>query len=274
MKHRLGVSGSTILSNPSRYTELFWEGIEHIEIGEFADESALTSFLELCNERQLTFGVHSPLFRNQSKYDLLQTVHFNPEEAWDQVEKEIFQLSTLGAEYVLVHFPYFKETFSGNVNDVIKNGLERINKLQEKYSFPIICEPKLGINKSPAGINYFQDSFIEYWKNIGICIDVGDFLIATGDKILDYLEKWTDLIKIVHLHNVEYNKDNKYWWIPVHPSHEADGIHYRIEEIIHFLTKSHNKTFIFEHTPHSEPSVEFVQQGYSWIKQLVIEKKS
>ena len=35
MAHKLGVSGSTIYSNPKLYSELFWEGIEHIEIGEF-----------------------------------------------------------------------------------------------------------------------------------------------------------------------------------------------------------------------------------------------
>jgi len=156
-----------------------------------------------------------------------------------------------------------------HVNGAIQNGLERLTRLQEKYGLPIICEPKLGINKSPAGIQYFRESSIESWKNIGICIDIGDFLMAIGDNILDYLEKWSDFIKVVHLHNVEFNKDHKYWWIPVHPSHETDGIHYRLEEIIRFLARSHSKTFIFEHTPHGEPSPEFVQQGYAWVKRLV-----
>jgi hypothetical protein len=63
LKHRLGVSGSTILSNPKKYHELLWEGIEHIEIGEFLDDTALESFLKLCQEHQLTFGIHSPLYR-------------------------------------------------------------------------------------------------------------------------------------------------------------------------------------------------------------------
>lgn len=38
MGHTLGVSGSIIYSNPDKYSELFWEGVEHIEIGEFPDE--------------------------------------------------------------------------------------------------------------------------------------------------------------------------------------------------------------------------------------------
>lgn len=41
MMHKFGVSGSTIYSNEDKYLELFWDGINHIEIGEFADEKAL-----------------------------------------------------------------------------------------------------------------------------------------------------------------------------------------------------------------------------------------
>lgn len=269
MKHRLGVSGSTIMSDPTKYNDLYWEGIEHIEIGEFPDKEALDLFLESCKEHQLTFGVHSPLYRNQCKYDLLQNVHFKPEQAWNQLENEIVLLKELGADYVLVHFPYYKEEVNYDVNQDIKNGLVRLRNLQEQYSIPIICEPKLGWNRSPAGIQYFHDSDIEFWEDIGICLDIGDFLMATEDQIMNYIEKWKDLIKVVHLHNVEFEKDNKYWWIPVHPSHESDGVHYGIEKILRYLAQSTPKIFVFEHTPHSQPSTEFVQQGYQWIKQLV-----
>jgi len=58
MTHRLGVSGSTIYSNPELYSELFWDGVEHIEIGEFPDEKALNEFLGLCKEKQISFGIH------------------------------------------------------------------------------------------------------------------------------------------------------------------------------------------------------------------------
>ena len=55
MKHKLGVSGSTIYSNPELYSELFWEQIEHIEIGEFPNEEAVDKFLELCKDKNITF---------------------------------------------------------------------------------------------------------------------------------------------------------------------------------------------------------------------------
>lgn len=269
MTHRLGVSGSTILSDPTKYDELFWEGIEHIEIGEFPDEAAFSLFLKHCQEHRLTFGVHSPLYRHQSKYDLIEYVYFEPEQAWYQLEHEMKLLNTLGAEYILVHFPYFKGELDGDAQDLITGGLERIKKLQDKYSLPVICEPKLGLHRSPAGIQYFHHSLKEHWNGIGICIDIGDFLIATGDQIVDIVEKWHDMIQVVHLHNVEFVDDDKYWWIPVHPSHENDGIHYKIEDTIRSLAKSTAKTFVFEHTPHINSSTEFIQQGYHWIRQLV-----
>ncbi len=44
-QHRLGVSGSTILTNPEQFDELFWDDIDLIEMGEFPNESAFNAFL-------------------------------------------------------------------------------------------------------------------------------------------------------------------------------------------------------------------------------------
>jgi hypothetical protein len=157
----------------------------------------------------------------------------------------------------------------GSVNSDIRNGIERIKQLQERYSLPVICEPKLGWNKSPVGIRYFQQSPIQYWENIGICIDLGDFFMATGDKVFDYVKKWKQHIRVVHLHNVEFVEDDKYWWIPVHPSHEIDGVHFKMAEILRYLSRLPDVTFIFEHTPHSQSDEEWVREGYLWVKQLI-----
>ncbi|MGG1664085.1 hypothetical protein [Brevibacillus sp. NRS-1366] len=73
-KHKFGVSGSTILTNPEQFDELFWDDIDLIEIGEFPNETAFSAFLDLCRVKQTPFGVHSPLLRNGSKYDLLEKV--------------------------------------------------------------------------------------------------------------------------------------------------------------------------------------------------------
>lgn len=271
MSHKLGVSGSVILSNPELYSELFWEGTEHIEIGEFVDEIALDKFLVLCKERQIDFGIHSPLFRGGSKYDLIEKVQHDSNDAWQQIESEAKNMSALGAKYLLVHFPYFKEEVEDNTNKLIEEGLKKLSYIQKQYSIEIICEPKVGFNRSAAGINYLHNFPKKIWEkyNIKLCIDIGDYLLATDEKILDYLLKWKKFIKVVHLHNIYFEED-KYIWTPVHPSHEYDENYYKVEIIIRFLSECKDVTFIFEHTPHTNPSKDFVNEGYRWIKSIII----
>jgi len=269
--HRFGVSGSTILTNPEQFDELFWDDIDLIEIGEFSNEAAFSSFLDLSRGKQIPFGVHSPLLRNGSKYDLLEKVSMEPLAARQQLEREAALLSRLGAEYILVHFPYFTGETTENVNERIETGLQELSRIQKEYGVPIICEPKLGIGRSTKGIQYLDSFPIEIWEkySLKLCIDIGDYLIATGDEIIKYVEKWKEHIRIVHLHNVAY-EDNQYIWIPVHPSHESNGTQYKIAPIIRFLSTCKEINFIFEHTPHSNPSKEFVQEGYIWTKNIVL----
>lgn len=257
------------MSDPKLFQDLFWEGINHIEIGEFPDETAFQNFLELKKDKHVSYGVHSPLFRNGSKYDLIQKVQIEPATAWEQLELEAERLAALDATYILVHFPYFKKEAEGNPNQIIESGLKKLSYLQQKYKIPIICEPKLGLERSAVGIQYLHDFPIEVWNSYGLklCIDIGDYLLATGDNIIAYLAKWKAHIKVVHLHNVSYQGD-KYIWIPVHPSHDF-GAFYKVEHIIRFLSQCEDITFIFEHTPHSNPSKKFVEEGYQWVRTII-----
>lgn len=270
MSHKLGVSGSVILSNPELYSELFWDGIDHIEIGEFLDEAALDKFLKLCRKKKTCFGIHSPLFRNGSKYDFIEKVQYDSKYAWEQLESEAKHMASLGAEYLLVHFPYFKEAVICNTNELIEDGLKRMSNIQNQYSINIICEPKLGFNRSSAGINYLHNFPKEIWKeyNIKLCIDIGDYIIAADKEITNYLSKWKEFIKVVHLHNVYY-EGSKYIWVPVHPTHEHDMNYYKVERIIRLLAQCKDVTFVFEHTPDTNPSKDFVNEGYKWVRSLI-----
>ena len=269
MAHKLGVSGSVIYSNQEQYAELFWEGVDHIEIGEFADYKAVDKFIELCKEKQVGFGIHSPLLRNGSKYDLLEKVNYDSKYAWKQLELEAEEMSALGAKYLLVHFPYFKEEVELNTDEIIEEGLKKLNYIQNKYSIELVCEPKLGLNRSSAGINYLNKFPVEIWEkyNIKLCIDIGDYILATENEILSYIVKWKDFIKVVHLHNIHYEGD-RYIWIPVHPTQEYSGNH-KVEEIIKFLSQSKDVTFVFEHTPETNPSKQFVNDGYKWVSSML-----
>ncbi|WP_291583010.1 TIM barrel protein [Clostridium sp. UBA6640] len=271
MRNRLGMSGSAIFSNPELYSELFIEGIDHIEIGEFPDEQAVNKFLEINKAKGLSFGIHSPLLRSGSKYDLLEKVKYEPSDAWNMLEVEAKRMKDLGAEYLLVHFPYFKDEVPFNAVEIIEEGLKKLYYIQEKYDIKMICEPKLGLNRSGAGIKSLQSFPIEIWGkyNIQMCMDIGDYIIAVGDEILDYLEKWKNFIVEAHLHNIYY-EGNDYIWIPVHPSQEHDEHSHKVEHIIRFLAQCKDMTFIFEHTPETNPSKKFVGEGLKWVRKIII----
>ncbi|MED1864972.1 TIM barrel protein [Fictibacillus nanhaiensis] len=267
MKHIIGISGSTIMSDETKFNDLFraHDQITHIEIGEFQNEEAFQRFLALLKKSNKTFGIHSPIYRSGSKYDLLEELQYTPEQAWTLFEKEIQRLVKLGAQYILVHFPYFQGS-ARNPDTLIVQGLKRLSELQKTYNMPIVCEPKLGLNQSPKGIEYLNAFPIALWEKYGLklCIDIGDYLLATEEKTLNMIEKWKDHIKVVHLHNIEY-MDDKYIWVPIHPSHEDDGQHYSIKEILHVLSSYRDLIWILEHTPHSNPSETFIQEGIDWL---------
>lgn len=270
MAHRMGISGSVILSDPGRYADLFWEQADHIEIGEFVDEAAFREFLRICGKKGASFGIHSPLYRGQSKNDWMEKVQFEPEYAWDQVESEAKEMAKLGAEYVLVHFPYFKGVVDGDANLMIEEGLQRLSKIQNKYGIQLVCEPKLGLQRSSAGIEYLHHFPKEVWAKYGLklCIDVGDYFLATGDRILEYIDNWKEHIHVVHLHNVQFMGD-KYIWTPVHPSNENMAGYFSLEKVIAFIaSQCQEVTFVFEHTPHTNPSKEFVEEGMEWVRGL------
>jgi sugar phosphate isomerase/epimerase len=270
MTKKIAISGSTIMSDTSLFHELFIEEATHIEIGEFENKDAYQYFLSLIKSSNKSFGLHSPLFRNNSKYDLIENVQFEPEKAWIQFENEVKLMAEAGAAYILVHFPYFKGE-SSEPDKLIDKGLKKLSHLQDKYSLPIVCEPKMGMWKSSEGIEYLHQFPLSLWEKYGLklCIDIGDYLLAAEKSALSMIQKWRDHIKVVHLHNIEFQED-KYIWVPIHPSHESDGIHYPIKEILNFIAQLSDVYWVLEHTPHSNPTKEFVMDGIQWLKKDIL----
>ncbi|GGH78251.1 sugar phosphate isomerase/epimerase [Pullulanibacillus pueri] len=270
MSRSIGISGSTIMSAPEQIENLFDYGVSHIEIGEFPDEEAFQKFLQLHNQRHVTFGVHAPIYRSGSKNDLLQKVKFPPEVAWEQLEKEAKRLSSLGADYILVHFPFLIHDLGEEGHQTLEQALRRLSDIQRQHGIMIVCEPKLGVERSALAIKTLQSLPIDTWGKYGLklCIDVGDYALATGDKFLDYLKKWRHYVKIVHLHNIEYRGD-KYYWVPIHPSHEEDGQHVPLKAVIEQLSLSPDVVFVLEHTPHLNPGDAFVREGLHWLQELL-----
>jgi sugar phosphate isomerase/epimerase len=273
MTHKIAISGSTIMSDTSLFHELFIDEANHIEIGEFENEEAYLQFLSMVKASNKSFGLHSPLFRNESKYDLIEYVQFEPAKAWAQFENEVKRIAEAGAAYILVHFPYFKDG-SKNHDKLIENGLQKLSRLQIKYNLPIVCEPKLGMWKSSKGIEYLHQFPKSVWKKYGLklCIDIGDYLLAAAKLSvhpLEFIQKWEEHIRVVHLHNIEFLEE-KYIWIPIHPSHENNNVFFPVKEILSFIAKNKNIYWVLEHTPHSCPKKEFVMEGIQWLKKDIL----
>ncbi|MBA2173500.1 TIM barrel protein [Halobacillus locisalis] len=263
MQHQLGMSGSTILSDPDRFDHLFQQGCTHVEIGEFPSQAAFKLFLEKARRHNVTFGVHSPLIRGGSKYDLIENVAQPVGKARTEFEQEVHYLSTVGAEYVLVHFPYFKNSVSYPTKDVIEEGLDFLSRLQTDYGIPIVCEPKLGQHKSPCGIHYLHEFPKTLWKQygLGICIDLGDYRMATEDEWKTYIEPLLPFTKVVHMHNVQLKQEG-YIWTLMHP--KAYGV-FDMQPMIEYLASQQSVFFIFEHTPHTNPTSNEVAEAIQWI---------
>ncbi|ANX10692.1 hypothetical protein ABE41_001525 [Fictibacillus arsenicus] len=273
MTHKIAISGSTIMSDTSLFHELFIDETSHIEIGEFENEDAYQHFLGKIKSSNKSFSLHSPLFRKDSKYDLIEFVQFEPDKAWIQFENEVMRMAQAGAAYILVHFPYFQDE-SKDPNTLIEEGLQRLSLLQTKYNLPIVCEPKLGMWKSTKGIEYLHNFPVSVWKKYGLklCIDIGDYLLAAAELSVnppELIQKWQEHIKVVHLHNIEFI-EGKYIWIPIHPSHEEDDVYFPVKEILSFIAKRNNIYWVLEHTPHSRPKKDFVKEGIQWLKKDIL----
>ncbi|MFQ3542676.1 TIM barrel protein [Halobacillus rhizosphaerae] len=270
MTHKLGVSGSTIMSDPEKLNDLFGYQLSHVEIGEFPNEASFQKFLKLAEQNQVTFGIHSPLIRGNSKYDLIEKVSVPTELARDNFEKEVSAMKEAGAAYVLVHFPYFRGERRENPSEMIEEGLSLLSSWQLKYGIPIVCEPKLGVDQSSLGIEYLHEFSENLWKSYGlsICIDIGDYRMAAGDQWKKYLKPLLPFVKVVHLHNVAYLEE-EYLWIPVHPELESSSHHYAMQPMIEYLASGREKFFVFEHTPHSRPSRQMVAEGIQWVHNLI-----
>ncbi len=268
---RVGVSGSTVLSESDRLDELFWDGIDHVEVGDLSASTDLDTLLTHARQQSISVGFHSPLFKGGSKYDLLTQVQQSPEQAWHQLEEELGIAQDNQVEYVLVHFPYFPLASEDYPIPQIEVGLNRLRSLQASYGTKVLCEPKLGIRRDPGGIGILKFYPVDQWREFGVlmCWDMGDYLLAseTLEECLVELRRWRDVIDALHVHNVKVTSE-KYYWVPVHPSYEDSEDFFTIKPLLSEI-KEMNALLVWEHTPHFTPDHGFVLEGLQWVKGIL-----
>lgn len=78
---KIGILASAVLSETGWLEELFRPDIEHIEIGLFEDRAVADRFASRSRQRGKRFGIHSPLIRGGSRYDLLEGLEMSTESA-------------------------------------------------------------------------------------------------------------------------------------------------------------------------------------------------
>jgi len=44
---------------------------------------------------------------------------------------------------------------------------------------------------------------------------------------------------------------------------------YNVKDLINKLLKSSSVFFVFEHTPHTNPTETFVNEGIDWVKEII-----
>jgi sugar phosphate isomerase/epimerase len=265
---KIGISASAVLSQTERLAELFRQGIDHIEIGLFENVNVAESFIRRARRQGKTVGIHSPLLRGGSKYDLLQSIDMPQENAWEQIEQELVWCSRFGATYLLVHFPYAHR--SGVLDlPLVQDGIKRLSALQRRTGVKIVCEPKLGDDRDPAGIRWLRTAPTHIFSNAGLtlCWDVGDHLLAnvSETEYFSQFERWRESISIIHLHNVRM-EGVKYRWVPPHPTRSAVNGEHDLAPIIRRFPR--NVTIVSEYTPQQVATAANIDTSYHYLRAL------
>jgi sugar phosphate isomerase/epimerase len=172
-------------------------------------------------------------------------------------------------EYVLVHFPYFPLASEDEAIPQIDDGFSRLRSLQSEYETRILCEPKLGELRDPGAIGVLKSYSVDRWSEfgIGMCWDVGDYLLALNsvEESLTELRRWSDVIDVIHIHNVKVTPET-YYWVPVHPSYEGSEEFFPLRPFL-LAAKQMEVTLVWEHTPHFTPDLSFALEGFQWAKE-------
>ena len=151
-------------------------------------------------------------------------------------------------------------------------GIRRLEQIQRRTGTRIVCEPKLGEQRDPAGIGWLQTAPIRIFSSagIGICWDVGDHLLA--GSAADYfaqLNRWRNSIEVVHLHNVRFEA-TKYRWTPPHPSRSQVNSGFDMRRVIKSLPKK--ATIVAEYTPQRVATEAAIETSFSYLKALTQEE--
>ncbi|ACX66551.1 sugar phosphate isomerase/epimerase family protein [Paenibacillus sp. Y412MC10] len=259
-----------------QFTEERWERLadKHIsgmEICSFPNREALVEVSDFCRNRRIAFGVHAPILR-EAGYRLPQVNAPEPEvfrKALEQISAEVRLASSIGADYMLFHYPFypiFQEPFTPyprlpspeerySYNQL---GKERFREMSKRL-FEFLCELQLRYGQRIVLEHDFFgdygdvliDSFYAY-PDIGFVLDTARLDIARrafqGFDPYPFLDRMASRIYLVHYSNVWYEKDKFTHHLPVLPEHDHDSNYGEAYAYLQYVAARNSRFHVtFEH---------------------------
>ncbi|WP_456287831.1 sugar phosphate isomerase/epimerase [Paenibacillus sp. AK002] len=259
-----------------QFTEDRWERLagKHIsgmEICSFPNREALVEVSDFCSNQRIAFGVHAPILR-EAGYRLPQVNAPEPEvfrEALEQISAEVQLASSVGADYMLFHYPFypvFQEPFTPyprlpgpedryNYNQLSK---ERFREMSKRL-FEFLCELQLRYGQRIVLEHDFFgdygdvliDSFHAY-PDIGFVLDTARLDIARrafqGFDPYPFLDRMASRIYLGHYSNVLYENDKFTHHLPVLPEHDHDAEYGEAYAYLQYVAARNSRFHVtFEH---------------------------
>ena len=162
----------------------------------------------------MKFGIHSPLIRGESKYDLVEQNLISPQLAFSRLEEEAVFAKKQGAQYLLVHFPYFKYHVPTDFDSIVENALKNSERYNKDVKSILLLSQNWEVIVIPMRLTLCRKVSIEVFKkyDIKLCIDIGDYAMSFGKDTKSNIEKWFEIIKVVHIHDIMFTDDNYFWY--------------------------------------------------------------
>ena len=261
-------SGANIWSDVGQISRILWPGIDAIEIGSLAAPEDLSTVLSATAQSGLRWAAHAPLWRTGLKRDQFGKNGFGA-ESMRQLEGDFAVAAEGGADYVLLHFPSFADRSlpAAQARSQVERSMGDLRALTRRHRLEAILELKLGKHRDPGVIGYVIAGELDVLAGgeFGICLDVGDWLVATRALDVDPLaafERLAPVTRVLHVHGVHQLPD-AYYWRPLHPLDPDAPV---VAALCRAALRASPKVrVVFEHKPHNFGEA-YDLEGLRWLQ--------
>lgn len=169
---------------------------ESEQSGNIPGESDLKELKKMGRENDLTYTVHLPLDLNLGSRSEIER-----SEALDCVKSLTRRMSAICPRAFILHLNLPEDTQGAIPSWQEISG----NSLKELSASGVIPAERIAVENLSYPFAYAENIVLEH--GFSICADIGH-LIVTGADPLEHLNKYFDMIRVIHLHGVDGGKDH------------------------------------------------------------------